>query len=248
MTGNSAALLLLATVTVGVLHTAVPDHWAPIALVARQKGWSKGQTARAAAIAGLGHTVSTLIIALIVWVGGATLAVRFGRVVNLLSSLALIGFGAWLAASSWRELRGKQRAAQGHYGHAHAHRHGDGLEHRHWHAHDESDWHAAASSGAAALPHRHEHSVSSRTSLLLILGSSPMLECIPLFFAAGRFGTGLLVAMGALFSVSTIATYVVLCLISASGMERLNLRGLEEYGEVLSGLFIAALGLVFLLR
>jgi hypothetical protein len=38
-------LLVGAVITVGVLHTMVPDHWVPITLIARQRGWSKSETA-----------------------------------------------------------------------------------------------------------------------------------------------------------------------------------------------------------
>jgi hypothetical protein len=41
-------LLAVSVAVVGVLHTIVPDHWASITLIARQRGWSKGETARAA--------------------------------------------------------------------------------------------------------------------------------------------------------------------------------------------------------
>lgn len=82
---------------------------------------------------------------------------------------------------------------------------------------------------------------------MLILGSSPMVEGIPAFFAAARFGVGLLAAMAVVFTAATVATYVALCLYSIAGLERVNLGPLERYGEVLSGTIIAAVGLVFLL-
>ena len=59
---SSAALLVGAVLVVGVLHTIVPDHWVPITLIARQRGWTRGQTARAALQAGTGHVVTTLIL------------------------------------------------------------------------------------------------------------------------------------------------------------------------------------------
>lgn len=243
---NHVWLLLLAAIAVGVLHTMVPDHWAPIALLARRHGWSQARVARTAAVAGIGHTLSTLLIAIIVWVAGAALAVRFGHAMSVASSIALIGFGAWIAIGSVRELR-EQHHGHSHLGHIHAHRHAEGLEHRHWHEHHESDWHDAGASIAADTPHEHAHGTSSRTALLLILGSSPMVEGIPAFFAAGRYGAGVLGIMAVLFAFSTIATYVTLCVASARGMERLNLGRFEEYGEVISGSFIALLGVVFLL-
>jgi hypothetical protein len=208
------ALLVAAVGAVGVLHTMVPDHWAPITLIARQRGWTRGQTARAALQAGTGHVVSTLVIGVIVWIAGVAFATRFGQLVSTLSSLALIAFGGWIAVSSWLELR--------------AH---DAHEQVHEHAH----------------PHGHKHEDSSRTALLLILGSSPMVEGIPAFFAAVRYGAALLVVMAIVFALSTIATYVVLCVASTAGLQRMRFGAFERYGEVLSGAFIALVGLVFLI-
>ena len=72
-----------------------------------------------------------------------------------------------------------------------------------------------------------------------------MVEGIPAFFAASNYGVGLIVIMSVAFAASTIATYVVLCVYSASGLQRLNLGPVERYGEVISGAFIAAIGLAF---
>lgn len=204
-------LLIIAVAAVGVLHTLVPDHWVPIALVARKHGWTRGQTARAAAIAGVGHTVSTLVIAVIVWYAGVVYAERFGRDVDVLTSIALIGFGGWVVFGAVRELR-------------------------------------APAAVAEAVPpvHAHGHRTSSRTALLLIVGSSPMVEGIPAFFAAWRYGLALIAIMSAVFAVSTIVTYVALCVASASGLERLRMGPFERYGEVLSGAVIMALGIVFI--
>ena len=197
------ALLIGAVVAVGVLHTLVPDHWLPIAVVARQLRWTTARTAGAAAVAGLGHTVSTLAIGVVVWFGGVALAVRFGNLVSLLAGAALIAFGLWIAIGALRAMR--------------------------------------------AEPHVHSASVrSNSTALLIVLGSSPMVEGIPAFFAAARFGAGLLAAMAACFAVSTIATYVVLCVSSHAALARLSLGSFERYGEVISGAVIAVVGVVFL--
>jgi hypothetical protein len=59
MNYGPALLLVAAVATVGVLHTIVPDHWVPITLIARQRGWSKSETATAALQAGTGHVLST---------------------------------------------------------------------------------------------------------------------------------------------------------------------------------------------
>ncbi len=256
---QGAILLVIAVVAVGVLHTIVPDHWLPITLLARQRGWSSGQTARAAAIAGFGHAASTLLIAVVVWVAGVAFASRFGAAVDVATSVALVAFGGWVAYGALREireeseeLRNGHKHGHGHHdlplhGHAHVHTHEGGVTHAHWHVHAEDDWHDIQGDVAIAPPlHVHDHPASSRTALLLVLGSSPMVEGIPAFFAAAKYGAPLIAIMAVVFSVSTIATYVVLCVVSHRSLERMSFGPLERYGEVLSGLFIAALGIVFL--
>jgi hypothetical protein len=294
-------LLVAAVAAVGVLHTIVPDHWVPIALVARQRGWSRAETARAAFQAGTGHVLSTLAIALAVWVAGSAFADRFGHLVDLVSSLALIAFGGWIAVSAWPELDHSHGHGQhGHddaHGHAqihthrhldrdgwdhherddeapayaqgpaidddrlyaplrgdtaaitrhvHPHRHGHGAAHLHWHDHMPASTHAVLATFAVEPPlHRHRHKTTARTALLLILGSSPMVEGIPAFFAAARYGAGLIATMATVFALSTIATYVALAVYSTQGLQRLRLGAFERYGEVMSGAVIAVVGLLF---
>ena len=405
MISTPELLLVATTLVVGVLHTIVPDHWVPITLIARQRGWSKRETARAAAQAGVGHVASTLIIALIIWLAGVAVATRFGHFVDAASSLALVAFGGWIALAAMRDLRKGHGRGHSHGGHGHSHdfsflagpdhgadhgpelqrietghgaielsifeegapprfrltgvsggavtvetlresgarqvfafankggywesleeipephgfevvvtldhdghahkyrttfvehahdedhdhhgddhdhshahdghnhdeewrddrlyapthgdaatlvrhlhwhRHGDGPAHRHWHDHDAASAHAVTSDAETAAPtHSHKHKTSARTALLLILGSSPMVEGIPAFFAAGRYGIGLILVMSIVFAASTIATYVALCVASAAGLQRVHLGAFERYGEVLSGAFIALVGLAF---
>jgi hypothetical protein len=177
----------------------VPDHWAPIAFVARAQGWSRSKTAGAAALAGTGHVVSTLVLGAIVWSIGTAAAVRYGHLVDRIAAFALIAFGIWMAVASWRELR----------------------------------------SG-----HEHAHAASGRTALLLILGSSPMIEGLPAFFAASTYGPALLGVMALVFAASTIVTYVVLSTLAHGGLERVALGRFERYGEVLSGAFVACVGII----
>jgi hypothetical protein len=209
----TAAPLLVATVAaVGVLHTLVPDHWAPIVVIARQRRWSRMRTLQAAAIAGVGHVTSTLALGVVLWAVGAVAAARYGHVVNVVAALALIAFGAWIAVAGWRELRG--------HGGTHHHHH-DGGDHHHDHAHGDA---------------------SQRTTLLLILGSSPMVEGLPAFLAASTYGAALLAAMAVVFALATIVTYVAVTGVALRGLERVSLGPLERYGEVLSGLVVAAVG------
>lgn len=194
-------LLIASAAAVGILHTLVPDHWVPIAVLAKRFGWTRFQTGRAAAVAGVGHTLSTLAIGVVVWIAGLSLAVRFGNLLSAFSGIALVGFGLWIAIGALRQVRGP---------------------------------------AAARTP-------GGERSLLLILGSSPMVEVIPAFFAAARYGKGVLVLMALSFSVTTIATYVVLSVGSHAALQRVSFGPLERYGEAISGAIVAIVGVVFLI-
>ena len=233
---TTPVLLILAVLSVGVLHTLVPDHWAPIAVLARRSGWSLPRTAAAAATAGFGHVISTLVLGAIVWAIGATAAARFGHAVDIVAALALIGFGGWVAYGGWREAHGHDH---GHLGHAHLHRHADGSEHAHWHEHHAEDWHVA---GSVAVMHEHAHTASGATPLLLILGSSPMIEGLPAFFAASRYGIPTLGTMAVVFGAATIVTYVVVTVGATAGLQRVSFGAIERYGEFLSGAIVALIG------
>jgi hypothetical protein len=384
-------LLVVAVLAVGVFHTLVPDHWLPIALIARQQGWTKREVARAAAFAGTGHAVSTLLLGLIVWIAGVALATKFGNLVSAISSIALIGFGGWIAVAALVSLRSgghghthgrsdghshqqghdhgihgseairlasehdslelsvfasgqpprfrlsghsgdrvwietlrddgvRQRfecincgnywesledipephrftvtvhAAHGEHEHAyeaefaghdhglgenddhahspqkhepddalyvpasrgsavltrhvHAHRHGRSVVHSHLHDHTPETWHSASEVDESDPPvHEHAHRRPLRTTLLLIIGSSPMVEGIPAFFAAAKFGIPLIAVMAVVFALATIATYVVVSVASLAGLERASFGPLERYGEVISGGFILAVGIASL--
>jgi hypothetical protein len=241
----TAPLLVATVAAVGVLHTLVPDHWAPIVVIGRQQGWSVLRTARAAAIAGFGHVTSTLVLGLVLWAVGATLAVRYGHAVSVIAAVALIAFGAWIGYSGWRELRAGHDHGHTHLAHAHVHRHADTTQHVHWHEHHAEDWHAV-DGGAVAL-HVHDHAVAGRTALLLILGSSPMIEGIPAFFAASVYGPALIAVMAAVFGLATIATYVAVSCFAIAGLQRISLGPLERYGEVLSGAFVGLVGVYALI-
>lgn len=333
MHDGGAWLLVAAVGSVGVLHTMVPDHWVPVTLIARQRGWSRTETAWVALKAGVGHVLSTLAIALLIWLAGVAVATRFAQWVDTLASLALFGFGSWIGISAWRDLHvdGPPHQHSHSHGHAHAHAHAtggslanpvhgpelqrletesgpaelsifeDGAPPRfrltgavsdsvrvetEWDDHRRQVflflnrggyWESAevipephqfnvtvaiqkgretGSYSARFTEHEHAHArhehvqvipekTKSRTALLLILGSSPMVEGIPAFFAASKYGIGVIALMSLVFGATTIAAYVLLSVTSTMGLQRVSLGPLERYGEVLSGAFIALVGVAF---
>lgn len=214
-------ILVVAVAVIGVVHTLVPDHWLPIVLIARQQGWSRSVVARVSLIAGGGHVLSTLVLAGTVWFVGAAASERLGRAVDTMASLALVAFGGWIAITAWWEGR---------------------LTERTRHTHDHHRVGLLADGGSRPL-------ITARTITLVILGSSPMVEGIPLFFAANRYGFGQIALMAGIFAISTIGTYVAVCVSAEAGLRRLRMHsrwgGLERAGEMAGGVVISIAGASF---
>ena len=116
--------LAIAAITIGSLHSLAPDHWVPIAAVARARGWSRGPAARVAFICGLGHVTVSVLLGLLALMFGAQLFQSLGERMVSVAGLLLIGFG--VAYAIWG-LRG----AFVHRIHGHHHHHYD-------HVHDAS--------------------------------------------------------------------------------------------------------------
>ena len=207
-----------------MLHTVVPDHWAPIVVLVRQQGWSIARTARSAAIA------------------GPSLAVQYGHYVSLASAVALCAFGIWIAFGAWKEIRAHdQERLQ--FEHAHLHEHDGALEHVHWHAHHPDDRHAGRRPSSRACPRACS---AGRTGLLLILGSSPMLEGVPAFLAASAKGPLLLGLMALTFAIATIAAYTVMNVAGVRSLQRTSRGRFERIARCrrwrLRALYIPAVG------
>ena len=161
---GSLALLMAGSAAVAIVHSVLPDHWVPLAVVARTQHWSLARVGRISALAAGGHVVASLVLAGIV----ALIGLRFqqqintqqGHIVGAVLVLTGIAFFLW-----------------GLTGHGHAHSHAEGghdhdegrpahdpHEHdRHEHEHDaplaenSPHDHRKDTSVAAGPAHEHEH-------------------------------------------------------------------------------------------
>ena len=111
-----APALAVAAATVGALHAVAPDHWLPVAAVARARDWSARRTARVALLCGFGHVTVSAALGVIALVTGTAIVTAIGARAGTVSGVLLIGFGT--AYALWGLRRGI--AARLH-SHEHAH-------------------------------------------------------------------------------------------------------------------------------
>jgi cytochrome c biogenesis protein CcdA len=65
--------LFVSVLAISILHAILPNHWLPVVAVSRQLGWTGRKTAGITMLAALAHSLSTVIIGILLALGGMTL-------------------------------------------------------------------------------------------------------------------------------------------------------------------------------
>jgi hypothetical protein len=231
---SQALLLFQLSCWTAVIHALIPDHWLPFVLMARSQRWSDRHTVSLVALAGLLHVMISIAIAALGIKFGAgsahQLAERTGRSLEFLAGSLLVVFG--IAYGVWAHVR-EGRAHGDRQGRGGMNAGGQATAHVHAHGHLLERWFRTAVTGGA---------------LVVIIGISPCALLVPILFAASAQGTMALVASGLGFASCTIGTMVVVTILALRGMRQLQLRFFTRYGDLISGLLIAAVGFLVLLE
>ena len=230
-------LLLCGTAaSIGVIHTLLgPDHYLPFVALAKARGWSLARTLRVTLACGIGHIIGSIVLGVVGIAAGIQLA-SLEWVEGLrgdLAAWALIAFGlcylSWGLRQAWRKRP-----------HAHWHRHGGAL-HRHVHDHRGE--------------HSHVHTASDRSDdaptrtvtawaifVVFVLGPCEPLIPVLMFPAARESVTGV-VAVAGIYALATVVTMLFAVAATCWGMQRLQLPGLNRYGQAIAGGVILCCGL-----
>lgn len=151
---STPVLLLLAAAVVAVIHSILPDHWVPLAVVGRTQRWSLGHVATVSALAAGGHVLASLVLAGIVALVGLQfrqqIEAQQGHIVGGVLALTGAGFLLWGLSG-----RAHPHSHKGHPEPGHSHDpHQSGHEERPPHEHD----HAAEADPTDLQSHLHKHS------------------------------------------------------------------------------------------
>lgn len=65
--------LFASVLAISILHAILPNHWLPVVAVSRQLGWNGRKTAGVTMLAALAHSLSTVIIGILLALGSMTL-------------------------------------------------------------------------------------------------------------------------------------------------------------------------------
>ena len=219
---SSIPLLLIAAVAVAVLHSILPDHWVPLAVVARTQRWGLLRVARVSALASVGHVVSSLLLAGIVAAVGLQfqhqLEAQQGHLIGAVLALTGLGFLAW----------GLRSGGHGH-DHDHDHDYGDG------HVHEGTQ----APTGQQSLARR-----LAAIAVPFGVAASPDLTILPVALAASAVGKGAVAGVLVVFAVITIGVFVGLTVLATLAGYQIKGEWLERNANTITALVLIAIGIV----
>ncbi|MFA6980507.1 MAG: hypothetical protein WC209_14385 [Ignavibacteriaceae bacterium] len=97
---NGLIHIIAGAFLLSIVHASIPNHWIPLVALSKSEKWNEKFTMGATAIAGLSHTLSTIIIGVIVGFFGYKLSSSYAFIVGVIAPTVLIILGiAYLIAS-----------------------------------------------------------------------------------------------------------------------------------------------------
>ena len=183
---------------------------------------------------GIGHVLSSVILGLI----GIAVGISVKKLVSVesfrgnIAAWLFIAFGLVYMVISIRNLTRNRT-------HSHAHFHMGGKKHSHEHDHHKEHLHV------------HENEVFRTTPwvLFLIFVFGPCEPLIPIvMYPASQNNISGVILVSTLFSIVTILTMMSIVLVFKLGLNRINLKPIEKYSNLIAGtmIFLSGLAIQFL--
>ncbi len=105
--------IFFGSLVLSLIHALIPNHWIPLIAIGKTEQWSQRETLTATAVTGFAHTLSTVIIGIIVGFLGYALSDKYTMISQTIAPLILVGLGViYIAIDLWNMW---------HHGHHHHH-------------------------------------------------------------------------------------------------------------------------------
>lgn len=85
--------LVVGSILLGSVHAAIPNHWLPVVLIGRAESWSERETLGVVALSGLFHTLSTVVLGVLIGAIGVEVSEQLEAQTRLIASLLLVLMG-----------------------------------------------------------------------------------------------------------------------------------------------------------
>ena len=85
--------IFIGSLILSVIHASIPNHWIPLIAVSKTEKWTNNETLFATLITGFAHTISTIIIGIIVGFVGIKLSESYHYITKIAAPAILFSIG-----------------------------------------------------------------------------------------------------------------------------------------------------------
>ena len=85
--------IFLGSLILSLIHASIPNHWIPLIAVSKTEKWTNKETLFATFITGFAHTISTIIIGIIVGFVGIKLSESYSYITKIAAPIILLSIG-----------------------------------------------------------------------------------------------------------------------------------------------------------
>jgi len=85
--------IFIGSVILGVIHPLFPNHWIPIIAIAKTEKWTNRETVMATLTTGFSHTLSTILIGILVGFVGIKLSENYSYITSIAAPVILVFIG-----------------------------------------------------------------------------------------------------------------------------------------------------------
>ncbi|MCH8012135.1 MAG: hypothetical protein IIA61_09350 [Candidatus Marinimicrobia bacterium] len=106
--------LFIGSLILSLMHIVLPNHWMPVVIMGRSQGWQKSKIRQIAVITGVSHSVSTLIIGIVVGMLGIRLTETNLEVMKIIAPAVILVFGIIYLLLGIRQLADRNKTHHHH--------------------------------------------------------------------------------------------------------------------------------------
>jgi nickel/cobalt exporter len=85
--------LFLGSILLSLVHAVIPNHWLPVVAIGKAENWTQRDTLFVAGISGFAHTLSTVIVGIVIGSIGITLSSNYAFISEKIAPALLIVLG-----------------------------------------------------------------------------------------------------------------------------------------------------------
>jgi nickel/cobalt exporter len=85
--------IFLGSLLLSVIHALIPNHWVPLIAISKTEKWTNKETYAATFITGFSHTISTIIIGIMVGFAGIKLTESYHNITKVAAPIILVLIG-----------------------------------------------------------------------------------------------------------------------------------------------------------